>query len=130
MANKTENGVYQMDNGMWGYRFCIVVDGKQIARKKVTDASGNKLHTKKQAIKAREIAIAEVRLDRERKHTILRRTVKEVFDEYREKGRSGRAYKTIVKQDSLWKNHLSDRFGKRYIDEISVAEINDYLEEL
>lgn len=130
MANKTENGVYQMDNGMWGYRFCIVVDGKQIARKKVTDASGNKLHTKKQAIKAREIAIAEVRLDRERKHTILRRTVKEVFDEYREKGRSGRAYKTIVKQDSLWKNHLSDRFGKRYKDEISVAEINDYLEEL
>ena len=69
-------------------------------------------------------------LDEERKRLIFRRTVKEVFDEYREKGRSGRAYKTIVKQDSLWKNHLSDRFGKRYIDEISVAEINDYLEEL
>ena len=130
MANKTENGVYQMDNGMWGYRFCIVVDGKQVSRKKVTDASGNKLHTKKQAIKAREIAIAEVHLDCERKRRILRRTVKDVFEEYREKGCSGRAYKTLLKQDSLWKNHLKDRFGNCYIDEIKVAEINDYLEEL
>ena len=30
----------------------------------------------------------------------------------------------------MWNNHLCTRFGKRYIDEITVAEIQDYLEEL
>ena len=61
---------------------------------------------------------------------ITRKTVKEVFEEYCEYGRSGKAYTTIKKQDSLWKNHIKDRFGSRYVDDISVAEINDYLAEL
>lgn len=40
---------------------------------------------------------------------------------------AGNAYTTIRKQDSLWKNHLKTRFGSRFVDEISVAEIQDYL---
>jgi integrase len=56
--------------------------------------------------------------------------VAEVYREYCEKGRSGKAYATIRKQDSLWNNHICARFGNRYIDEISVAEIVDYLTEL
>ena len=130
MVKSTENGVFQMENGMWGYRFCIVVEGKKISRKKVTDAEGNKLCTKKQAIKAREAAIIEARIERERQHKISRRTVEEVYKEYCEKGRSDRAYMTIRKQDCLWRNHLKKQFGKRYVDEIRVAEINDYLAEL
>ena len=35
-----------------------------------------------------------------------------------------------MKQDSLWKNHLCEEFGSRRIDDITVAEINDYLERL
>lgn len=54
----------------------------------------------------------------------------EVYKEYCEQGRSGKAYQTIRKQDSLWENHLSAKFGKRFIDEISVAEVNEYLAEL
>lgn len=61
---------------------------------------------------------------------ITRRTVKEVYEEYCEKGRSGKAYATIKKQDSLWNNHLKKRFGSRYIDDITVAQIQDYLDEL
>ena len=107
-----------------------MVDGKQIARKKCTDEKGNKLRTKKEAVKARELAIASAKLERERKRTISRRTVKEVFTEYCRDGRKDRKYQTIRKQDSLWENHLCEKFGKRFIDEISVAEVNDYLSEL
>lgn len=39
-------------------------------------------------------------------------------------------YNTIRKQDSLWKNHLSARFGSRFVDEVSAAEVVDYLTEL
>ena len=130
MAKVNDVGVYQLDNGMWAFRFVMVVDGKQISSRKTTDEFGNKLKTKKQAIKAREAAMLQARIDRERKRQISRRTVAEVYAEYCAKGRSDRAYQTIRKQDSLWENHLKDRFGKRFIDEISVAEINDYLAEL
>lgn len=60
----------------------------------------------------------------------MRETVKEVFEEYCEFGRNGKEYTTIKKQDSLWNNHLKDRFGSKYIDDITVAEIQDYLAEL
>lgn len=66
----------------------------------------------------------------ERNEILERKTVQEVYMEYSEKGRSGKAYTTIKKQDSLWNNHICKRFGHRYIDELTVAEINDYLAEL
>ena len=61
------------------------------------------------------------------KPTKKRMTLEEVYAEYCETGRHGKAYGTTRKQDSLWKNHLSKKFGKRYVDDISVAEIVDYL---
>lgn len=130
MANQNAVGVYQKENGYWEYRFVVVVDGKSIARKKCTDANGNKLKTKREAIKAREVAIASTKLEREKKLTISRRTVKELFAEFCRDGRKDRKYQTIRKQDSLWENHLCEKFGKKYVDEISVAEVNDYLAEL
>ena len=56
--------------------------------------------------------------------------VKEVYEEYGEKGRKDRAYQTIRKQDSIWDNHIFAKFGNRYVDEITVAEVMDYLAEL
>ncbi len=129
MANNKDSGIFKLENGNWGFRFVITVDGKKISSRKSTDEFGNKLKTKKQAVKAREKAIAEARIERERQHKISRRTVEEVYDEYCEKGRAGRAYMTIRKQDCMWRNHIKASFGKRFIDEINVAEINDYLAE-
>ena len=127
---KNSVGVYQKDNGYWEYRFVMMVDGKQINKKKSTDAQGNKLKTKTDAIRAREAAMAAARTERTGKPKVIRRTVQEVFEEFCEKGRKDRAYQTIRKQDSLWENHLKAKFGKRYVDEISAADVMDYLSEL
>lgn len=120
-------GVYQLENGMWGFRFTITVNGKRKDVKKTKDAFGSPLKTEKQAIKARSIAIVKEQTERAQKPSKKRMTVAEVYAEYYEKGRSGKAYTTILKQDSLWKNHLKQKFGRNYIDDISVAEIEDYL---
>ena len=132
MSEQQATGVYQLENGYWGYRFVLTVNGKKKAQKRVKDEAGNPYKTQKQAIKARSIALAQeqAKVLLPPKKQIVRYTVKEVYQEYCEKGRSGKAYTTIKKQDSLWNNHLNERFGKRYIDEITVAEIQDYLEEL
>ena len=129
MATK-DTGVYQKSNGLWEYRFVMMVDGKQICKKKSTDAFGNKLKTKREAIKARAAAMAATRFGAKEKPKVCRRTFRDVYEEYCEKGRADRAYQTIRKQESLWENHLLERFGSRYVSEISVAEVMDYLAEL
>ncbi len=132
MSKSEYAGVYQLDNGHWAYRYAIVINGKRKEAKKLKNETGNPFKTAKQAAKARELAIAQERakslLPPEKK--IIRKIVSEVYQEYCENGRSGKAYTTIKKQDSLWKNHLEKRFGKKYIDDITVAEVQDYLEEL
>ena len=129
MAEHYNMGVYQLENGNWAWRFTRTIDGKRVNRKGTKDADGNVLKSQKSAIRARQLAMIdfEAKLNEKPKH---RMTVQEVYEEYCEHGRSGKAYTTIQKQDSLWRNHISERFGQRYIDGISVAEINDYLTEL
>ena len=87
--------------------------------------------TRKDAIKARQAAIVAAQnksLDEVPAPVVIEsRTVEEVFNEFREKGRSDRAYNTKLKQDSLWKNHLQAAFGNRFIDEITTAEVQDFL---
>lgn len=130
MAKQNNSGIYQLENGNWGFRYGLVVDGKTVWRKKVRDESGNILKNKTAAIRARERAIIKAKTEKKPTKKIVRKTFKEVFEEYCEYGRNGKAYTTIKKQDSLWKNHIKDRFGSRYVDDVSVAEINDYLAEL
>ena len=131
MSTVCKDGVFQLENGCWGYRFSIVIDGRRVAKKKTTDEAGNKLKTQHQANKARENAIRMAYVESQRKNTPpARRTMKEVYLEYCQNGRKDRAFSTVRKQECLWQNHISSRFGHRFVDEISVAEVSDYLKEL
>ena len=124
--------MYKLENGNWEYRFSITKNGEKMYHRKRKDENGNVLRTQAQAKRARAAALKKLRQE---DPNIMRRslrtaTVAQVFKEYCETGRFDKAYATIKKQDSLWKNHLCERFGDRYIDDISVAEVNDYLSHL
>lgn len=97
--------------------------------RKAKDEQGNPLRTKAEAIRARNKAMQQEQEGTKPK-LIKRKTVADVYREYCENGRQDRAYQTKRKQDSLWNNHISQRFGGRFVDEISTAEINDYLSAL
>ena len=129
MAKQNDVGVFQLDNGKWAFRYTFTKNGKRNSRRSCKDEFGNPLNTKRAAIKARKSAVEAETLNQPLK-PIIHKTVAEVFKEYREKGCSGKAYQTIKKQDSLWKNHIRDKFGKKYVDSITVAEVNDYLTQL
>lgn len=132
MSKQEFAGVYQLENGFWAFRYAIVLNGKRKEGKKTKSEDGKPFKTQKQAAKARETAIAKEQAKSllPSQKEIIRRTVKEIYEEYCEKGRAGKAYTTLKKQDSLWKNHLKAKFGNKYIDEIIIAEIQDYLAEL
>ena len=127
MADTTKSGVYQLENGMWGFRYTVTYNGKRKDVKRQKDELGRILKTEKAALRARESAMLHDKMSRIKKPVEKRMTFAEVYQEYCEMGRSGKAYSTIKKQNSLWKNHLEEKFGSRYVDNISVAEVNDYL---
>lgn len=129
MAKMNDTGVYQLANKNWAYRFTIMVDGKKKDIRKAKDEFGNSLKTKTEAIKARNKAIEQAHKGKDTTQR-ARKTVSDVYMEYCETGRVDRAYRTKMKQDSLWANHLKARFGSRFVEEISTAEVNDYLSEL
>ena len=132
MGTNKDTGVYQLDTGYWAYRYKINIDGTLKERRRRTDEFGNQFKTKASAIKARQQAIINEKVNAiaPPSSKLKRKTVTEVYNEYCEFGRAGKAYATIKKQDSLWNNHIKAKFGKRYVDDISVAEVNDYLAEL
>lgn len=132
MSTKKDTGIFQLDNGYWGYRYKLKIDGVLKDSKRTFDEQGKPFKTKKSAIKAREQAIMNDKINATLppQTKIPKKTVKEIYEEYCEFGRAGKAYATIKKQDSLWNNHIKAKFGKRYIAEITTAEINDYLAEL
>ncbi len=129
-SNKKNFGVYQLPNGFWGFRYKITIDGRTRDIKKTKDEFGQILKTQKSAIKARESAIRLEYQNQSRPAPKPRRTLKDVYQEYCQTGRIGNAYATIRKQDSLWNNHIASKFGKRYIDDINVSEIVNYLSHL
>lgn len=120
-------GVFQLSDGMWGFRYTYILNGKQKDIKRTKDEKGNPFKTAKAAAKAREAAIIEVHSETPSKPVNKIMTVAEIYNEYCEMGRSDKAYGTKRKQDSLWNNHISKRFGDRPIEHISLSEINDYL---
>lgn len=128
------SAVYQLKNGLWAYKFCTSVNGRQITKRGRTDLDGKPLKTKAEAIRARKKAIKMVKLapllPEKNKEPVNGKKVREVFTEYCEKGRADRAYQTIRKQDSIWKNHLKSAFGNSIIEDITVASVNDYLAKL
>lgn len=54
-----EIGVYQLENGLWAYRFIIKVNGKSITQRRTKNEGGKPFKTAKQAAKARNLAIAQ-----------------------------------------------------------------------
>lgn len=129
MAKQNNTGVYKLNTGYWGFRYVVMINGVRKEARKTKDEFGAPFKTKKEAIKARQAAIDQEHDFRKPKPTI-RKTIEEVFREYCESGRADRAYTTKRKQDSIWDNHLCTKFGSRFVDEVSAADVIDYLGEL
>ena len=94
MAKTTSTGVFQLPNGTWGFRYALMLDGKQKDIRRNKDENGNPFKTERAAIKAREATIIQVQAEllQPPKPTKKRMTVAGVFKEYCETGRCGKAY--------------------------------------
>ena len=89
---KTSSGVYQLPNGMWGYRYAYMLNGKQKDLKRTKDENGNPFKTERAALRAREAAIIKEHLEQAQKPKQKRVTLSDVYEEYCLTGRLGKAY--------------------------------------
>ena len=67
MSATEPKGVYQLPNGMWGYRYAYMLNGKQRDLKRTKDENGNPFKTEGAALKAREAAIIKEHLEQSQK---------------------------------------------------------------
>ena len=61
MSTSESRGVYQLPNGMWGYRYAYILNGKQRDLKRTKDENGNPFRTERAELEA-EKSVAEERL--------------------------------------------------------------------
>ena len=64
---KTSSGVYQLPNGMLGYRYAYILNGKQKDLKRTKDENGNPFKTERAALRACEAAIIKEHLKQAQK---------------------------------------------------------------
>ena len=63
MTKSSSAGVVQLPNGMWGFRYAFIFNGKQKDIKRTKDVNGNPFQIEKAATKAREAAIIQVQAE-------------------------------------------------------------------
>lgn len=81
MSKQEFAGVYQLENGYWGFRYTVVLNGKRKEGKKTRNEEGKPFKTQKQAAKAREQIIAKEKIQSQLplQKKIERKRVKKYF---------------------------------------------------
>lgn len=128
---KKRTGIFQLPDGTWGYRARVE---NQFDIRRTRDRNGLMMKTAAAAEKERNWAIAhelELRRQREIKlHGLKDGTVAEVYEKCVAKEDTKKAYGTVMKRKSLWKNHFREQWGQRDIKSLSAGEINLWLADL
>ena len=73
MTKASSAGVFQLPNGMWGFRYAFMLDGKQKDIKRTKDDSGNPFKTERAAAKAREATIIQVQAELLQRQSLQRK---------------------------------------------------------
>ena len=115
-----EVGVYQLKNGKWAYRFIVRVNGEQKTQRRTCDENGKPFNTSKQAARARKKALEQVQKGlaaetpkaKGKEKPIVRKRIKEVYEEYCRTGRTDKAFATIKKPSKPWNPWASLSFWK------------------
>lgn len=132
MANlkkTTHKGVYEIEKNRFCYRLNINKKGLKIDTTCRLDENGRPFTTMTAAARALEKRRLEV-LGQPIKKKSGEKTYAEIYELYCENGTAQKAHGTIKKQKSMWEKHIKEKFGHKYVNDVSVGEINDYLANL
>lgn len=128
MAKNNDIGLFQLKNGNWAYRVIIDRKNQKTDTTCRQDEQGNPFKTKKQAKEARKSRLFELKQPRE--PVIKDVKLSEVYNKYIKEGTRGKAPATIKKQKSMWENHVKKNFGDKYLSDVTLLDLQNYLAKL
>jgi len=124
----TDKGIFQLPNGNYGYRVVINRKDLKIDTTYRQDENGNPFKTKAAARDARERKIVELKTNPNVKEEKIKKyKLKDIYNLYIENGATSKAHATIRKQKSMWENHIKENFGDKYINDITLNDLQNYL---
>lgn len=128
---KKRTGIFQLPDGSWGYRARVE---NQFDIRRTRDRNGLIMKTAAAAENERNWAIAHELQHRRNKEAerygLKNGTVAGVYEKCVAPEDQKKAYGTVCKRKSLWKNHFRERWGQRDIKSLSAGEINLWLADL
>jgi|GEM_PF-306127 len=132
MAKTNDVGLVQLKSGNWSCRLYMKdpYSDRNIDTTFRRNENGEPFKTKTEAKVFRDKKIQEIRNPADDTISKTRVRLKDVWEQYLLTDSKGKATNTVVKYKSLWKNHISKKFGDRYISDLTVQEINNFLTEL
>lgn len=129
MAKSNDTGLKQLENGNWEYRITMTQNGKRKDYSCRRDKNGNPFTRKIDAKRAREKKLLELRAPKST-DTVTDCKLSDMWECYLKKVAPGKALSTVRKYTSLWKQHVEQEFGDRYISEINISDLSLFLQEL
>ncbi len=132
---KKYTGVTPLNKGKtaWQYRIKITLpNGDKVDTTGRRDAQGNPFFTAESAYKAKLAHETRLRDGTEKKEKRpSKTTLKAIYEHYMSSGEANsKATTTIAKQNSMWKNHISKKFGDKELKNITLADLQNYLHDL
>lgn len=133
MASKY-TGVRENTDGSWYYRIKVKSpSGKTIDTSIKQNSNGQPFLTARAAHEARVAHLALIMSEApetapEAPERLVR--LSDVYNDYLATEAKIKAPATLRKQDSMWNNHVEERFGNRDINSIDIVELNLFLAEL
>lgn len=123
---KNTSGITKLPNGNWSFRF-VTFDSNGVRHdvRKQRDEFGNPLLTKTAALRAKELELKKLTTAPKATSSII--TFSDIMNDYLKNGTLGKAYGTVLKQTSIWNNHIAADFGNKLIENVYSYEINEYL---
>lgn len=130
MPKINDIGVFEVPGG-YGFRIKKKINGKAVdTTTRVNEITGKPYKTKTEAIAARTAKIEALMGEGDNK-PFKDCTLQDIFDAYSSSpAAKSKARATITKQNSLWKNHVGPKFGDKLISEITLSDLQNYLQEL
>ena len=126
MASTDNKGIKKLNNGCYSCRIYKTIDGVVYDKCYRKDAeTGEPFRTKREARDYRDKIIGQLlehRFTDKRDSSVK---FKEVWDCFLKHETSTRAHGTVVKHTSVWKNHIKDAFGNKYISGAKAVKISD-----
>lgn len=132
MARTNNVGLTQLKNGNWSCRIYMKdpFTGKQIDTSYRRDENNNPFKTRKAASDFRAKKIVEINNPTKIPHTVEEKTIGDVWEVYLNGKAKEKATSTVTRYTSLWKNHIKENFENVKVDELTTAQVENFLRDL